>query len=121
MTPLIASARRSFVCRSSASAKPRSANTLPVPRMIASSPWFVLSAFCFAMAGLVILLCDLQSSFDQVDIQLGGLDALGRFFLKGVKHVDDLLEAHEVDRPVSLSVMVFDQFEDTRALNLPGF
>jgi hypothetical protein len=72
------------------------------------------------MAGLMILLGDLQSPGYEANIMQSGLDPGRRFLLKGVQHVHDFLETHGVDRPVSVAVIVFDQFEDARALALPG-
>jgi hypothetical protein len=48
--------------------------------VIASSVSFIVSAFRFAIAGLPLR--DLQSSLDEVHVDLGRLDPLGDFFWK---------------------------------------
>src|SRR5258708_5145533 len=120
MTSLIAKARRSLVWRSSASAQPRSANTLPVPRVIAASSAFVVLAFRLAIVSLVILLGDLQSSPDQVDIDLCRPEASRRLLLESVQDVDDFPESHRVDRTVGVAVVILDDLENSGTLALPG-
>ena len=67
----------SFICRSSASTYPRSANTLPVPRVIVSSASIIVSGPWVAMAGLAILLRVLQTPLDGVDIDPRRLEPTG--------------------------------------------
>src|ERR1043166_106708 len=118
ITLLIAYAKRSLVWRSSASAYPRSANRLPVPRVIVSSSSVV---FWRAIAGLIILLCRLEPARDEIDIDLRRFDALRRLFLEGMQHVHDLPEPPRVDRPVRVPIVVFDHLEHAGSLTFPGF
>src|SRR3954453_1790580 len=88
----IASCTRSF--RSSASGKPRSTNTSPLPASTIS-----VSAFFFGITHLVVHLCRSQALMDQDDVLSGRAYARGRLLLEAVQDVDRLLIAHRVDRP----------------------
>jgi hypothetical protein len=82
---------------------------------------FIDLAVRLGMAGLVILLRDLQTSLNHIDVELPCPDAVWRLLLKGVQHMHDLLEANRVDGAVGVFVVVLDHFEHARALTLPGF
>ena len=60
------------------------------------------------------------TEFHPIDIDLGRLEPPWRLVLEGVRHIDDLLETHGVDGPESMSIMVFDPFENARTLAIPG-
>jgi hypothetical protein len=75
--------------------KPRSANTLPLPRVI--SPAFALLALALAMTGLIILPRDVQPTR-----------------IERVQHIDDVPEAHRVDGAVSVAVEIVDHLQHTR-------
>jgi hypothetical protein len=61
----------------------------------------------------------LPPSLDEVDHVLRRLDALLRLLLEGMQHVDPILQANGVHRPIGISVMVLHQLQhasDRRAV-----
>src|SRR6266566_6299976 len=109
----IATARRTFVCFSSASRSPRSANTFPELR--ATDPLFRP----FAISCLVVLAGDSEPPRNQVHIALSRLSALRRLLLERMQHVNRMLELYHVHGPVSIAPVVGDDFQNARAFALP--
>jgi len=69
----------------------------------------------------MVMLCNLQSSLDQINVGSSRSDAVWRLLLKCVKDVTHLGKSDGINDPITIALMVFDQFEDSRALTLPGF
>src|SRR5271156_937255 len=112
---LMATARRTLVCFSSARGRPRSAKTLP-ELGITPSLFLVL-----AMLRLVVLFCQSKTLRDQVDIRLGRSDATGRFLLENVQHVDGALKPYRIGGPVRVAAIVLDDLKDAWPLASPRF
>src|ERR1700732_2243066 len=100
----MATARRTRVCFSPASRRPRCSNTLPELCMTTSlfRP--------FAISRFVILACCLESLRNQLHICLGRLYALRRFLLERMQHVRSVLELYGVHRPVGVPSIVLHDF-----------
>src|SRR5437870_537527 len=111
----IATARRTFVCFSSASGNPRSAKTLPELRTM------VVLLFLFAISNLVIFLRSFQPLADQSHVRQAGLHTFCRLLLEGVKHINCALKSNGVNRPIRIASMVFYDFEHSRAFTFPWF
>src|SRR5262245_46429328 len=97
----MATARRTFVCFSSASRNPRSANTLPELRTI------VVLLFLFAIANLVIFLRSFQPLADPFHVRQTGLHTFCRLLLEDVKHINCVLKSHGVNGAIRIAPMVF--------------
>src|ERR1035437_10853694 len=110
----MATARRTRVCFSPASRRPRSANTFPELRATVSlfSP--------FTISGLVIVCSGPEPSGDQFHVRASRFFALRRFLLKCVQHIDSTLKLHRIDLPVSVAPVVRDDFENSGTDPLPG-
>src|ERR1700680_2189954 len=108
----IASCTRTL--RSSASGKPRSTSTSPLPESTVS-----VSVFFARIAHLIVRLCPSQALMDQDDVVLGCTHAGGRLLLEAVQYIDRLLKAHSEDNPERIAPMLFDQLEDARPFTLP--
>ena len=61
-----------------------------------------------------------QALPNQLEVSLGCGDPLGRFLLERMKDVEDTLEAHRVDRAISVAVEVVANFQDAAAKALQG-
>src|SRR6267154_2792157 len=109
----MATARRTRVCFSSASRRPRSANTLPELSTTASL------FFPFAISRLVILACCPEPSRNQVRICPSRLYALRGFLLERMQHIRSVLELYRIYRAVGVTFVILDDFKDSRAFALP--
>src|SRR5829696_2145910 len=109
----MASCTRSF--RSSASGKPRSTRTSPLPTSTVSG-----SVFFSRIACLVVLLRCSQAFPDQVYILLGCAHTRGRLLLETMQNIDRLLESHCIDSPERIAPVLLDQFEDSWPFPLPS-
>src|SRR5271156_1275330 len=109
----MATAKRTLVCFSSASRRPRSANTFPELGITVSL------FFRFAMSRLVILACHLQSPRNQFHIGLSRLYAFRRFLLERMQHVRSVIELHGIYRPVSVAFVILHDFQNSGAFSLP--
>jgi hypothetical protein len=69
----------------------------------------------------VILLRNLQTSLNHVDIKLRCLDTVGRLLLERVQHMRNLFKPHPVNRTVGVAVVGPHQLEHAGAVTLPGF
>lgn len=56
-----------------------------------------------------------KAASDDLHVSQGRADAALRFLLKGVQDVYRFGEAREVDRPVGISIMLRDDFQNARA------
>jgi hypothetical protein len=74
-----------------------------------------------AISFLVILLRQLQTLFDQSNVGLPGRNSMRRFFLKRVQDIDGIRKANGIERPVGVSVMVFNDLQNSRPFALPRF
>src|ERR1035438_1069269 len=110
---LIATARRTLVCFSSASRRPRSANTFPDPCTTKS---LVLQ---FAISRLVILARGLEPVRNQFHVRLGRLHSPRRFLLEGMENIDGLAELHGIHRTIGISPVVLDDLENAGTFSLP--
>src|SRR3954447_22851677 len=108
----IASCTRSR--RSSASGKPRSTSTSPLPASTVS-----VSIFFAFIPYLVVLLCRPQALMDQDDVLPGRAHTGRRLLLEAVQNIDGLLEAHRVDGPERIATVLLDQLENPRPLSPP--
>src|SRR2546425_13363991 len=101
----IATARRTFVCFSSALRSPRSANTLPELRTTDSlfRP--------FAISCLVVLAGHSEPPRNKLDVGLRRLSALRRLLLKRMHYINRMLELYRVSRPVSIAAVVGNDFQ----------
>src|SRR5260370_3164920 len=106
-------AGRTFVCFSSASRSPRSANTFPELRT--TDPLFRP----FAISRLVVLAGDSEPPRNQVHIALGRLFALRRLLLERMQHVNRMLELYRVHGPVSIAAVVGENFQNAGAFAFP--
>src|SRR5579871_5862881 len=97
---LIVTARRAFVCFSSASGSCRSLKTFP--ELGVTEVLFLFCETCF-----IVFLCYPQPFSDQIDIRLCCLRTTPRFFLEGVKYVYRAFKAHRVNCPKSIGAMIF--------------
>ncbi len=52
-----------------------------------------------------------QPRFDQFNVLLGRRDALLRFLLEGMKHVDDACKPYGINGPVRIAVEILDQLK----------
>src|ERR1035438_7633300 len=109
----MATASRTLGCFSSASRRPRSANTLP-------DPGITKSLFRpFAISRLVILARRFQPAGNQFHIGLGRLDSPRRFLLEGMKNIDGLAEFHGVHRTIGGPAVVLGDFKYAGTFSLP--
>src|SRR5436305_4511148 len=108
----IASCTRSR--RSSASGKPRSTRTSPLPASTIS-----VSVFFAFIPYLVVLLCRPQALMDQGDVLLGRAHTGRRLLLEAVQNIDGLLETHRVDSPECIATVLLDQLENPGTLSPP--
>lgn len=67
----------------------------------------------------MVLLSRFEPCGNKVDIPLRRSNTRRGLLLKGVQHVDGLVEPDRVDSPVRIPVMRFDDLQDTRAEALP--
>ena len=106
----------SLVCRSSASGSPRSANTLPLPRMICALG-LLAARSCHSQSYSPAA----RSSAAARSTRIGarGSNSARRLFLERMQHIDDLPKANRVDRPIG-SPSGTDRLEHARAFTLPG-
>src|SRR5882762_242469 len=104
MIRLIATAKRTRVCFSPASGRPRSANTLP--ELLTTTSLFL----SLAISHLVILACYLESPRNQFHIRLGRLYAFRRFLLERMQYVSSVLELYAVYSPVGVPSIVLNYF-----------
>src|SRR5215207_3818890 len=102
--------RTSCALRSSSSglAKPRSAKTLPLPRVTAISS---VMAWPLPVIRLVVLPGPLETVPDHLKLMLWGRDALLGFLLEGMKDIQDAREAHGVYGSVGVAVEIVDGFQ----------
>src|SRR4029077_19496362 len=100
--------------RSSASGKPRSTRTSPLPASTVS-----ISVF-FSIAYLVVSLGRFQALTDQADILMGRAHTRGRFLLEAVQDIDRFLKTHRVQSPERIATILLDQLEDSRPLPSHG-
>src|SRR5688500_13282554 len=104
----------------SASGMPISAKILPLLTSCSGS-------FCTIALSLLFegrFMNDLgfpQAPPDHFDIRLRRFDALLRFLLKGMQHIENPRKAHGVDSPVSVALMSFHHLQHaTTAKSLQG-
>src|SRR5207247_575145 len=109
---VIVIARRTLVCRSSASAEPRSPNTFPELCMILSSRSFR----AVAISIFVVLPRQFQAMRDEFHVRFRRLHAVGRLLLKTVRYVNSPLKPHGIDGAVRVSVVSFHDLQNTRAV-----
>src|ERR1039458_2366917 len=109
----MATARRTRVCFSPASRRPRSANTLPELRTIASL------FLPLAISRLVIRARCLESPRNQLHIRLGCLYTRRRLFLERMQHIRGVRELYCIHCPVGLASVILHDFKDPRAFSLP--
>src|SRR5574341_1220011 len=104
-------ASRTLSLSSFAFAKPRSANTLPLPAS-------TLIRF-FAIAFLVIFLRRPQPGRDERDIRARCPDTARRFLLKGVQHVNRSGEPDRVHRSIGSACIALAKFPHAGTKSLP--
>src|SRR5260370_15241025 len=109
----MATARRTLVCFSSASRRPRSANTFPE---LATTP---SRLFPFAISRLVILAGRLEPSRNQFHVRLGRLYSFRGFLLKSVKNIESLVKLHGVHRTIGVASVVLYYFKNSRTFSFP--
>jgi hypothetical protein len=68
---------------------------------------------------LIILLRQPQPRLDHCDVRFRRLDALGRFLLESVEHINHLGKAHRVNRAIGVALMILDHLEHPAAIALP--
>ena len=102
-----------FTRWASASGRPRSAKTLPLPRSTVVSVAFMASVS--TMRVTVVPLGGGQALADQVEFLLRRRDAPPGLLLEGMQDVDGGLEPDRVDGPEGVAVVARDDFEDSRA------
>src|ERR1700683_906743 len=110
----MATARRTRVCFSLASGRPRSEKTLP-------ELWMTASLLClpFAISRLVIFTCRLEPSRNHFHIRMGCLDTLGRLLLEGMQNVRSFLKLHRIHRPIGVAPVILNDLKNARAFALP--
>src|SRR6266699_5213254 len=101
------SARRALSCSRSGLGKPRSAKTLPLP-FFTRILWF---CFISVLPFSVVPLCRGEPLFHEFDFFLRRGDALLRLLLKGVEHVNCILEADRVDGAEGVPLMRCHDFK----------
>src|SRR5271165_1895053 len=106
----MATASRTLVCFSSASRRPRSANTFPELGTTASL------FFPFAISRLVILARRLEPSGNQFHVRLGCLYSFRRFLLESVKNIQSLIELYAIYRTIGVPSVVLYDFQNSRTL-----
>src|ERR1017187_6042296 len=114
----MATARCTLVCFSSASRRPRSANTFPEPGTTASL------FFPLAISRLIIVARRLEPAGNQSTFAWGRLYSSRRFLLEGMKNINGLAEFHGIHRTIGVLAVVLDDFQntvrpETRLLSLP--
>src|SRR6185312_5814321 len=102
-TPMICAARIARSCSRSESGRPRSRNTLPLPRMTALSPL------------IQHLLQSLQALTDQIDFSCWRLDPRPRLLLKRVDHPNVRIDVQRINDPIRIPSMPQSQLHHTRA------
>ena len=68
----------------------------------------------------MILLRNLQTSLNHINISLRGPDAAGRLLLERMQHIHNVKEADCIDRTVGVAVTILHHLEDTRPLPFQG-
>ena len=116
-TSLIATASRTLVWRSPASAKPRSAKTFPEPRTI----FTLLFALDDAISILVILSRQSQTPENEFRIRFRRLNARARLLLETLQHIYRPPEADGVDGPIRVSVVILNNLQYSRSGSLLRF
>src|SRR2546422_10913572 len=101
----MATARRTFVCFSSALGRPRSAKTLP--ELGTTSGLF----FLLAISHLIVRPGFIEPSTNQLDIFPRRLYPARRLLLERMKHVDSTLKLDCINRPVGVRAVVLDHFK----------
>src|ERR1035438_348326 len=107
-------ARRTFVGFSSASDSFRSANTLPGPRVTGT-----LVVLC--ITHLIVLLRSAQPESNQVHVSARRRDAVSRFLLKCVQHVNCLRKPDGKHGPIGVAAMVLNDLQYPGSLPFHGF
>src|SRR3954452_23512822 len=121
----ICRASSAFTASSAASRplKPRSENTLPLPRVTRSSAFLSLLGFAFIVCLfeplLVIPLGTCQSSLDEFDLVLGRFDSTLALFLKHVQHVNRLGESNRVHGAIGVAREILNDLQNAAALEAP--
>ncbi len=113
MISLIATAKRTFVCFSSAFGRPRSANTLPE---LATTRGL---SFGFAIPHLKVHPGLLKSPAYLFNSPFCRSYASGRLLLESVEHVNHTFKSARVNRTIGVSTMIFDNLEYARTFSLP--
>src|SRR5215470_12240387 len=72
-----------------------------------------------AISRLIVLLSDLQPLYDQFNIGPRCPDSTRGLLLECVQYVHNLAEAHRIDRPIGVAVMVLDDLKYARTLAFP--
>src|SRR4051812_12199393 len=110
MILLICRTNSDFACISSASGKPRSSNTLPLPAVLLG-PFGILAPLQFA----VFLFCFLQSLANQVQLAFCRRDPSLSLLLETVQDEDERIELDRINRPIRVPVIgIGGEFEDSR-------